>query len=62
MYMAVRSFYFDESVLTGTGLADVELPVFDAFLAAAYGLTEDTERPEEELERLLRNLKCMASV
>ena len=60
MYMAVRSFYFDESVLTGTGLADVELPVFDAFLAAAYGLTEDTERPEEELARLLRNLKCMA--
>ena len=60
MYMAVRSFYFDESVLTGTGLADVELPVFDAFLAAAYGLTEVTERPEEELARLLRNLKCMA--
>ena len=60
MYMAVRSFYFDESVLTGTGLADMELPVFDAFLAAAYGLTEDTERPEEELARLLRNLKCMA--
>ena len=60
MYMAVRSFYFDESVLTGTGLADVELPVFDSFLAAAYGLTEDTERPEEELARLLRNLKCMA--
>jgi len=60
MYMAVRSYYFDESVLTATGLADVELPVFDAFLAAAYGLTEDKERPEEELTRLLRNLKCMA--
>lgn len=60
MYMAVRSFYFDESVLTGTGLADVEIPVIDAFLAAAYGLTEDTERPGEELARLLRNLKCMA--
>ncbi len=60
MYMAVRSFYFDESALTGTGLADVDLPVFDTFLAAAYGVTEDTHRPEDELARLLRNLKCMA--
>ncbi|MXZ19672.1 MAG: hypothetical protein F4Y84_03510 [Caldilineaceae bacterium SB0665_bin_25] len=60
MYMAVRSFFFDESVLTGTGLADVDLPFFSAFLAAAYGVTEDTHRPEEELTRLLRNLKCMA--
>ena len=60
MYMAVRSFYFDESALTGTGLADVDLPVFGAFLAAAYGVTEDTDRPEDELCRLFRNLKCMA--
>ncbi len=60
MYMAVRSFFFDESVLSGAGLAEVELPVFGAFLAAAYGVSEDTDRPEEELARLLRNLKCMA--
>jgi ATP-dependent DNA helicase RecG len=60
MYMAVRAFYYDETALTGTGLTEVELPVFDAFLTAAYGLTEETDRPEEELARLLRNLKCMA--
>ena len=60
MYMAVRSFYFDETALTGTGLAEVEIPVFSAFLNAAYGLTEESERPDEELARLLRNLKCMA--
>ena len=60
MYMAVRAFYYDESALTGTGLEDVDLPVFGAFLTAAYGLTEDTDRPDEELARLLRNLKCMA--
>ena len=59
MYMAVRSFYFDESVLTETGLVDVEMRVFDAFLAAAYGLTGDMDRPKEELARLLSNLKCM---
>lgn len=59
MYMAVRSFFFDESVLSGSGLSDVDLPVFDAFLAAAYGMTEDSQRPEDELARLLRNLKCM---
>ena len=28
MYMAVRAFYYDESALTGTGLEDVDLPVF----------------------------------
>ena len=60
MYLAVRAFYYDESALTGTGLEDVDLPVFGAFLTAAYGLTEDTDRPDEELARLLRNLKCMA--
>ena len=60
MYMAVRAFYFDESALTGAGLADVELPVFGAFLTAAYGLPEDRDRPDGELARLLRNLKCMA--
>ena len=60
MYMAVRAFYYDESALTGTGLEDVDLQVFGAFLTAAYGLTEDTDRPDEELARLLRNLKCMA--
>ena len=60
MYMAVRSFFFDESVLSGAGLADVDLPVFGTFLAAAYGVSEDTDRPDEELARLLRNLKCMA--
>ena len=58
--MAVRAFYYDETALTGTGLTEVELAVFDAFLTAAYGLTEDTDRPDEELARLLRNLKCMA--
>ena len=60
MYLAVRAFYYDESALTGTGLEDVDLPVFGAFLTAAHGLTEDTDRPDEELARLLRNLKCMA--
>ena len=35
MYMAVRAFYYDESALTGTGLEDVDLPVFGAFLTAA---------------------------
>ena len=60
MYMAVRAFYYDESALTGAGLADVELSVFDAFLTAAYGLPDDADRPKEEQVRLLRNLKCMA--
>ena len=60
MYMAVRSFFFDESVLSGTGLSDVDKPILNAFLAAAYGVAEETDRPDEELERLLRNLKCMA--
>jgi len=60
MYMAVRSFFFDESVLSGTGLSDVDKPILNAFLATAYGVAEETDRPDEELERLLRNLKCMA--
>ena len=60
MYMAVRSFFFDESVLSGTGLSDVDKPILNAFLAAAYGVAEETDRPDEELARLLRNLKCMA--
>ena len=60
MYMAVRAFYYDETTLSETGLADVDLPVLNAFLRAAYGLAEESERPDEELARLLRNLKCMA--
>jgi len=60
MYMAVRSFYYDESVVSGTALADVDAPAFDAFLNSAYGLSMDSDRTDGERIQLLRNLKGMA--
>jgi ATP-dependent DNA helicase RecG len=59
MYLAVRAFYYDESTLLDTGLADVDIQVFDDFLNLAYGYPKDETRTVEERTRLLGNLKAM---
>lgn len=60
MYLAVRAFYYDESAVSGTGLADVENSVFDSFLHTVYGMSVDPPPYSEERRRLLHNLKAMA--
>jgi len=59
MYLAVRSFYYDEVTVSGSGLDDVEVPVFDDFLNLAYGYPIDNTRTSAERTRLLQNLKAM---
>lgn len=59
MYMAVRSFYFDESAVMGTTLADVDSENLENFLNSAYGLAVEPERSDSERSRLLQNLKAM---
>lgn len=59
MYLAVRAFYYDESTLLDTRLADVDIQMFDDFLNLAYGYPQDETRTMEERTRLLGNLKAM---
>lgn len=59
MYMAVRAFYFDETAVNGTTLADVDIESLESFLNSAYGLAMEPERSESERTRLLQNLKAM---
>ncbi len=62
MYLAVRSLYYDETAVVGTGIGDVTLQVFDEFLNAVYGYPQDESRTETEYLRFLRSLKVMQGV
>ncbi len=59
MYLAVRAFYYDESVVLGTSIRDIDQQQFDDFLNIAYGYPVDDSRTDIERIRLLRNLKAM---
>lgn len=59
MYLAVRSFYYDETTVIETGFDDLNLDVFDEFLNAVYGYARDESRTDVEYLRFLRNLKVM---
>ena len=59
MYMAVRAFYYDESSLLDTKLADIDKSTFDDFLNSAYGYPKDKSRTVPERKSLLNNLKAM---
>ncbi len=59
MYLAVRSWYYDETALVGTGLDQINFQVFDEFLNAVYGYPQDEFRTHAEYARLLQNLKAM---
>jgi predicted HTH transcriptional regulator len=58
MFQATRTLYVDESVLVGSGPADVDWAVFQGFLQQGYGLDLPAEDRPEQM-RLLRNLKGM---
>lgn len=59
LYLAVRAFYYDESVVLGSSIRDINQSQFDEFLNMAYGYPVEDNRPVDERSRLLRNLKAM---
>jgi ATP-dependent DNA helicase RecG len=59
MYLTIRAFYYDESVVLGTTIGDVNRQQFDDFLNISYGYSTDEDRTDVERVRLLGNLKAM---
>lgn len=59
MYLSVRAFYYDETVVLNSGIDAVDTSVFDEFLNLVYGYSVDEARTGAERTRLLRNLKAM---
>jgi ATP-dependent DNA helicase RecG len=59
MYLTVRAFYYDESIILNSCYEDINIAAFDDFLNLAYGYSKDENRTDNERIRLLTNLKVM---